>query len=50
MIKFFIALGILVVLLVLIIVFASLASAHMADQHSDYLYYKMHRGDNDGNN
>ena len=41
---------ILVALFVLILVLALCKSASIADEHADYLYYKMHRGDNNEDN
>ena len=51
MAKILITIGlILVALFVLILVLALCKSAKIADEHADYLYDKIHRGDDNGDN
>lgn len=42
--------AILATLFILILVLALCNAASMADKQADYLYYQMHRGDDDGDN
>jgi hypothetical protein len=50
MIKALIILGIIICIVISVLVLALCKMSKISDEHADYLYYQIHRGDDNGDN